>query len=125
MKPSRKDTSIVLIDIQYNGSLNAFEEFYGENVSYQELEQSSYVEFKDLIFRKINKNIKFRKHERIGKVLTLRAYLLENEIRKISRILEKGEINLMYGWIVTNITKLKGKLLEEFKENNSEEDFNS
>lgn len=124
MKPPRKDTSIVLIDIQYDGSLNAFEEFYGENVSYQELEQSSYVEFKDLIFRKVNKNIKFRKHERIGKILTLRAYLLESELRKISKILERGEIILMYGWIVSNITKLKGKLLEEFKENNTEEDIN-
>lgn len=41
MKKERDNTKIVLIDIQYEGSLNTFECEYGDNVSYQEIEQRS------------------------------------------------------------------------------------
>ena len=61
MKSERVNTKIVLIDLKYHDSMNAFEYFFGDHVSYQEFEQKSYIEFKETMFEKINKNIKFRK----------------------------------------------------------------
>lgn len=113
MKPDRPDTKIILIDIQYKKSFNFFEEFYGESVSYQELEQKSYIEFKDLMFEKINKDIKFRKHGRIGYVLTIRAYMLEDEIAKLGKMWEKNEIMTIYGWIISNVTKITDDFIDK------------
>ena len=93
MKPERLSTTCVLIDLQYFSSMNAFEECYGDNVSYQELEQSSYIEFKELMFEKIGRGIKFRKYGRIGNILTLKADMLSYEIEKFKNILEKNQIN--------------------------------
>jgi len=107
MKPERPDTTIVLIDMQYYASMNKFEETYGDNVTYQELEQRSYIEFKELMFLKINENIKFRKYGRIGNTLTLKVDMLQQEIEKFKRMLEKSQIDLVYEWIVTNVTILK------------------
>ena len=50
MKKERHGTQVVLIDLQYHDSLNAFECFYGDHISYQEIEQKSYIEFKDIMF---------------------------------------------------------------------------
>ena len=57
MKPNRKNTKNVLIDLSYDGSMNEFEEFYGFSITYQELEQQSYIEFKEMMFEYINKKI--------------------------------------------------------------------
>ena len=89
MKANRKDTKSVLIDLAYKGSMNEFEEFYGFAVTYQELEQQSYIEFKEIMFESINSKIKFRKYGRIGNVLTVRAEMYEEEIELLS-------INLFY-----------------------------
>lgn len=118
MKPDRKDAKVILIDIQYKDSYNAFEEFYGDNVTYQELEQKSYIEFKELMFEKISPDIKFRKHIRIGFVLTIRAYMIEQEIEKLSKIWKNNEIHTIYGWVISNVTKITDELLE----NNDEVD---
>ncbi len=48
--------------------MNHFEEFYGETVLYSEIEQISYIDLKDMVFEKINKNIKFRKFGRNNNV---------------------------------------------------------
>lgn len=111
MKQDRPNTQIVLIDIQYNDSLNAFECWYGEHVTYQEIEQKSYIEFKEAIFSNICRNIKFRKYGRIGQVLTLKVDMLKSEIELLKHILETDSLKLTHNWVVSNITIIKdGKL---------------
>jgi len=109
MKPDRNNTTVLLIDIRYKDSMNAFEEFYRESVTYYELEQSSYVEFKDLIFDSISKSIKFRKYGRIGNVLTIKADMVENEIKKFAEMIEQDNIKLSTEWVVTNVTIIRDK----------------
>lgn len=110
MKGDRPNTITVLIDIKYRGSQNLFEEFYGDNVTYQEIEQVSYVEFKEEIFEKINRNIKFRKYGRIGPVLTIKADMVKNEIEAFKDILDKNEIKLLHNWMVSNVTIITDRL---------------
>lgn len=107
MKPNRKDTKIVLIDLKYKGSMNEFEEFYGFSVTYQELEQQSYVEFKDIIFENINKKIKFRKYGRIGPILTVRANMYDSEIDEFENLIENNKIKTIYDWTVNGVTIIK------------------
>jgi len=129
MKPERPSTICVLIDLRYYSSMNAFEEYYGDHITYQELEQESYIEFKEHIFENISRGIKFRKYGRIGNVLTLRADMLKLEIEKFKKILEKNDINLVHKWIVSNVTIItdglseKGVLPEDEEENGSFNDF--
>lgn len=123
MKQDRPNTQIVLIDIQYHDSMNAFECWYGEHISYQEIEQKSYIEFKDLMFSLICRDIKFRKYGRIGHVLTLKADMLKGEIESFKNLLEQEKIRLTHNWIISNITIIKDgkfnpskKILEEEEE---------
>lgn len=107
MKKERKSTQAILIDIQYYDSMNSFECWYGEHISYQEIEQKSYIEFKDILFEKISKDIKFRKHGRIGQVLTIIADMLPAEIQKLKKLLEDDDLKMVHNWVVSNITIIK------------------
>lgn len=114
MKKDRDNTNVVLIDIQYEGSLNSFECEYGDNISYQEIEQRSYIEFKELLFIKICKEIKFRKYGRIGQVLTIKADMLSPEIERLVKMISDNEVKLMHNWIISNLTIITdGKKFEE------------
>ena len=77
-----KEMLNILINIRYKYSMNKFEETYGENVQYSRLEQESYIELKDMMTLKMDRKVKFRKFERNGMVLTLRAELTEKEYKK-------------------------------------------
>jgi hypothetical protein len=113
MKGDRPNTITVLIDIQYKSALNAFEEFYGENISYQEIEQESYVEFKEIMFEKINRSIKFRKYGRIGPILTVKADMTNGEMEIFQGILDRSEIKMLHSWIVSNVTIITDKLPDD------------
>ena len=104
MKPDRKNTKKILIDLAYKGSSNEFEEFYGYNITYQELEQQSYIEFKNIMFDNINKKIKFRKYGRMGPILTLKAYMYDSEIEIFENLINNNKIETIYGWIVKDVT---------------------
>lgn len=104
MKPNRKNTKNVLIDLSYDGSMNEFEEFYGFSITYQELEQQSYIEFKEMMFEYINKKIKFRKFGRIGHILTVRAEMYDSEIEELENLILKNKIKTIYGWIAKDVT---------------------
>lgn len=130
MKKERKNTQAILIDIQYYDSMNAFECWYGDHISYQEIEQKSYIEFKDILFEKISKDIKFRKHGRIGQVLTIIADMLQPEIQKLKKLLEDDELKMVHNWVVSNITIIKDngpilsqKNLDESELDEEPEDF--
>lgn len=128
MKKERNNTKTLLIDIQYYDSMNMFEFEFGEYISYKEIEQKSYIEFKDIMFENISKDIKFRKFGRVGKILTIKANMLKHEVEKLKDLMEYDKINIGNGWIVSNITLAKNeKMLEKnntinVKTKDSEED---
>lgn len=112
MKSNRKNTKNVLIDLAYKGSMNEFEEFYGFSVTYQELEQQSYIEFKDIMFESINPKIKFRKYGRIGNILTVRAEMYDTEIETFEELIQNNKIKTIYDWVVKDVTIIKEEQYE-------------
>lgn len=93
MAKNRKNTLPILVDIKFNGSMNKFEETYGEQISYSEIEQESYIDLKSMIFEKINISIKIRKFNREKNVLTLKADMLEKEFFLLQDIMNGKIIN--------------------------------
>jgi hypothetical protein len=94
MTKNRKNTLPILIDIKFNGSMNQFEEMYGDHVKYSEIEQESYIDLKGMIFEKINPTIKIRKFNREKQTLTLKADMLDKEYQLIQDILNEKIINI-------------------------------
>lgn len=113
MKKDRNNIKIVLIDIQFYDSLNEFEYQYGESITYKQMEQKSYIDFKEIMFEKVCKEIKFRKFGRIGKILTIKAEMQKKEIDKFRSLLENDSINISFGWIISNVTLIKDNKLTE------------
>ena len=109
MKKERNNTKMLHIDIQYYDSMNMFEFEYGDHISYKEMEQKSYIEFKEIMFEGISKDIKFRKLGRVGKILTIKANMLNNEVNKLRELVEADKINIGNGWIISNITLIKNE----------------
>lgn len=107
MKLDRKGTKTVLIDISYHGSMNEFEEFYGFNVTYSELEQRSYIELKEILFKNINDKIKFRKYGRIGLVLTISAEMFDSELDELLKLIEEDKVRTIYDWTIKDLTIIK------------------
>lgn len=93
MAKNRKNTIPILIDIRYALSMNSFEEFYGDCVSYAEIEQESYIDLKSMVFEKIDPEIKFRKFNREKNILTVRADMLDKEFKLFKDILDGNIIN--------------------------------
>lgn len=87
MAKNRKNTIPILIDIRYAHSMNHFEEFYGDCVTYAEVEQESYIDLKMMVFEKVCPDIKFRKFYRENNSLTVKADMLEKEFDLFKDIL--------------------------------------
>jgi hypothetical protein len=129
MKKERSNTKVILIDIQFYESLNEFEYQYGDFISYKQMEQKSYIDFKELMFENICRDIKFRKFGRFGKILTIKAEMLKSEIEKFRILLENDQISIGYGWVVSNVTIIKDDKVNEqnskfkkIKNNNLDDD---
>lgn len=93
MARSRKGTLPILLDLHYKYPINTFEEFYGDTVSYSEIEQFSYIDLKEMVFEKISKSIKFRKFGRQGRVLTVKMDITQKEYELFLRIFREEEID--------------------------------
>lgn len=93
MAKNRKGTLPILLDLHYKYTSNAFEEFYGDSVSYSEVEQVSYIDLKEMVFEKISKNIKFRKYGRIGRMLTIKMDILPKEYEIFLKIFREEEVD--------------------------------
>lgn len=93
MAKNRKQTIPILIDIKFNGSMNKFEETYGEHIRYSEIEQESYIDLKSMIFEKIDPAIKIRKFNREKNVLTLKADMLDSEYQLLQDIVANKAVN--------------------------------
>lgn len=113
MKKERANTKVILIDIQFHESMNYFEYQYGEFVSYKQMEQRSYIDFKELMFDNICREIKFRKFGRVGKILTIKAEMLKVEIDRFRILLEGDGLNIGTGWIISNVTLIKDNKLSD------------
>ena len=113
MKKERSNIKVILIDIQFHESLNEFEYQYGDFVSYKQMEQKSYIDFKEIMFENICRDIKFRKFGRFSKILTIKAEMLKSEIEKFRSLLENDQISIGYGWIVSNVTIIKDNKINE------------
>lgn len=113
MKKERSNIKVLLIDIQFYDSLNEFEYQYGDSITYKQMEQKSYIDFKELMFENICRDIKFRKFGRFGKILTIKAEMLKNEIERFRFLIEEDQINIGYGWIISNVTIIKDNKINE------------
>ena len=92
-----------LITLNYEHSMNAFEEYYRESISYSEIEQISYIDFKTMFFEMVNKNVKFRKHERINKHLILKAKMSKKNYELFKELNEKKEFKFIHDFEISNI----------------------
>lgn len=93
MAKNRKNTLPILMDIRFHGSMNKFEETYGDHISYAEIEQESYIDLKSMIFEKINPDIKIRKFNRDKHILTLKADMLDKEYQLLQDIIAGKVVN--------------------------------
>lgn len=93
MAKSRKNTTPILIDLHYKYSINRFEEFYGDWISYSEIEQVSYIDFKDMVFEMIGRGVKFRKFGREKRVLTIKSEMTTEEYELFMKIFNKEVID--------------------------------
>jgi len=93
MAKNRKNTIPILIDIRYAYSMNHFEEFSGDCVTYSEVEQESYIDLKTMVFEKVDPEIKFRKFYRENNSLTVKADMLEKEFDLFKDILSGNVIS--------------------------------
>lgn len=107
MKKDRNTTEIYIIEIGYKGSMNSFNEFYGDNISYSFIEQESYIDLKEMVFKYINENIKFRKHERIGMKLLLKVEMTIDEKEKFDYLLNKGKFVFYHNYEIKSIKNNK------------------
>jgi len=93
MIKNRKGVLPILLDLHYSHPMNRFEEFYGDSVSYSEIEQQSYIDLKEMTFEKINRGIKFRKFGRYKKVLTLKMDITPKEYEMFLTLVREDEID--------------------------------
>jgi len=94
MVKNRKGTTSILIDLHYKYSANKFEEFYGDCVTYSEIEQVSYIDFKDMVFEMIGNNVKFRKFGREKRVLTIKSDMTPAEYELFLNIVNNTSVDV-------------------------------
>lgn len=131
MAKNRKGTISILLDLHYKYPMNTFEEFYGDTVSYSEVEQFSYIDLKEMVFENINRKIKFRKFGRQGGILTVKMDILPKEYEIFLKIFkgeyinketekENGEtqyikFNFLHDFEISNLRKLTREEKIKFK----------
>lgn len=110
MTKSNKPNVNILIDLVYDGAMNQFEEFYGDSVSYHELEQESYIELKSMLTLEIGR-LKFRKAREIAapKGLTCKLEMSQSQYDKFMDIYTRsqesrkpGTFSFVYGFKIAN-----------------------
>jgi len=98
-----------LITLNYKYPLNTFEEYYRECVTYSEIEQVSYIDFKSMFFEMINKDVKFKKHEREGKYLKLKARMSKKNFETFDKLNKENKFSFIHNFEISNIELFKEK----------------
>jgi hypothetical protein len=95
MPIKQEETVKLLLDIKFGGSKNEFEEFYGDSVSYQEIEQESYQDLKMMVEGEVGK-VKFRKARDISGsyFLTCKLEMDQEQYNIFISIIEGREVHL-------------------------------
>lgn len=109
-KTGSKGEVRLLIDLVYDGTMNQFEEFYGETVSYHDLEQESYIELKNALTSEIGR-VKFRKAREIvaRNGLTCKLEMSNGQYDKFMSIYEcktkgrKSPFSFVFGFKIANV----------------------
>lgn len=138
MAKGSKTTIPILLDLHYKYSMNHFEEFFGDAVSYSEIEQSSYIDLKEMAFEKISRSIKFRKFGRYRNILTVKMDLTQSEYESFLRVFREEDVdeeaskrlgktkyinfNFVHDFIISNIRDLNEEEKIKFKKTNEPED---
>jgi hypothetical protein len=154
MTKNRKGTIPILLDLHYRYPMNRFEEFYGYSVSYSEIEQTSYIDLKEMVFEKIDKDIKFRKFGREKRVLTVKMDITPSEYEEFLIIFKEEEVdelatndvdrnpngvvkykrfNFLHDFTISNIRDLTNKerlrfkkaIVEEEDDSENDENYNN
>jgi hypothetical protein len=154
MTKNRKGTLPILLDLHYRYPMNRFEEFYGYSVSYSEIEQTSYIDLKEMVFEKIDKDIKFRKFGREKRVLTVKMDITPSEYEEFLIIFKEEEVdelatndvdrnpngvvkykrfNFLHDFTISNIRDLTNKerlrfkkaIVEEEDDSENDENYNN
>jgi len=87
----KKQPIEALVDLEFDGSTNKFEEFYGDSVTYQQVEQESYIEFKIMMNDFVGK-VKFRKSREISRPSSLTCRLTMSDVQySLFEAIYKGE----------------------------------
>lgn len=117
----------ILLDLHYKFSMNKFEEFYGDSVTYSSIEQESYIDLKEMSFEKINKTIKFRKFGRSGNILTIKMDISSSDYELFLGIVNNEEyldtdgelkikkFNFLHDFCVSNMRQLTREEKIKFK----------
>ncbi len=94
MKTEKEEIVKLLLDIKFNGSQNEFEEFYGDCVTYKEVEQESYQDLKYMVEEAVGKT-KFRKARDISGdfFLTCKLEMRSSQFERFMSIYEGRDID--------------------------------
>jgi hypothetical protein len=138
MARGSKTTIPILLDLHYKYSMNHFEEFFGDSVNYSEIEQSSYIDLKEMAFEKISRSIKFRKFGRHRNILTVKMDLSQSEYESFLKIFREEEIdeeaskragktkyirfNFIHDFTISNIRDLTDEEKVKFKKTTEPDD---
>lgn len=107
MKKGKSPLQNILIEIRYQYSMNKFEEEYGDAVNYDQLIQETYVELKDIINKKYDRKIKFRKHgPREGMTRTIRAEMHEEEFNDLATSFSGHPFSFICNFIVSSVKEM-------------------
>lgn len=107
MTKDRKDTQVYLVDIKYKYSMNYFEEYYGDNISYSYIEQESYIDLKKMVSELVSDKVKFRKHERNKMILTLKVEMTDEELEKLKYLLKEDAFKFIHDYEISDIRNYK------------------
>lgn len=103
----RKKRKSLLLDLEYKWSTNKFEEIYGENIDYKDLEQMSYLELKEMVNENLGsiEKVKFKKVRDLSKnnSLTCRLDMNEEQYEIFMDIYNGGSFSFRFDFQIKNI----------------------
>lgn len=134
MTSTKRVTENFLFDLKYKYSMNYFHEIFGDNVTYHEIEQRSFIEFKEILFEAINDNIKVRKQRNVKDLasekhklsLTLGAELTKSEYEKFKKMIDNEAFDFCHDFIIVNLRKFSKEEMDDYEQQqNKQKPINS
>ncbi len=106
--------------------MNDFEYWYGETVTYHEIEQLSYIDMKDMLTEKVGSKFKVKKMRLIstGNTLTCRLIMSDSQYNKFLSIYKNRdmELNFVHNFKIESLREYDPSLYELKTKKNTDED---